>query len=101
MPVSAKKLANFCGTVDTVISPYFRGLYPVDKLDIAESFIDFNKINCLIAYDNGHFVALFIDMQDKKKDAFIDSSGRLPVAYGAELEEFVRQTVAPLHDRNV
>ena len=90
MPVSAKKLATFCGVTDTVISPHFRGLYPIDKLDTVESFIDFNKINCLIVYANSHFFALFIDMQHKKANAFIDSMARQPKTYGLELEEFMQ-----------
>ena len=65
-------------------------MYPVDKLDTVESFIDFNKNNCLIVYENSHFIALFIDMQDRKANAFIDSTARQPIAYGAELEQFMQ-----------
>ena len=88
MPISAKKLSHFCGS-DTVIGSLFRGLYPSDMLDTAADYIDYNKKNCFIIHSNGHFTAIFIDMQNKKLLSFCDSMAKQPKTYGEEVVEFI------------
>lgn len=85
------QLKAVCSQYDTVIKPYFRGLFFPDTTQNALQMIDPNKPNFLIfnsdfSHEEGsHWIGAFIDLQNQSY--FIDSYAKNPNFY--DLEEFM------------
>ena len=88
MSISAKFVSDFCGTVDSVISPYFRGVYSINVLDDIEPNLDLNSKNCIVIHSEHHFVGIYFETQENRS-AFIDSVKNTADSYTQDLQAFV------------
>jgi len=98
MLLSSRKLIEFISSADTIVAPYFRGLYTVDQLldDAVNELIDLNSQNCVIVHSNDHYVGIYLNTQ-QDKSAFVDSLDNDPSTYSDILEVFLDQ-YAPRYD---
>ena len=96
MLVSAKTVSAFCGTVDSVVSPYFRGVYSINVLDDIEPYLDLNNKNCIIIHVDNHYVGVYLETHENRS-AFIDSVRNTADSYSEDLQAFI-DYYAPHYD---
>lgn len=82
------QLTAVCSQYDSIIKPYFRGLYTPDTIDSAVRMIDANKPNFLIfnsdfSHNQGsHWLGVFVDLENESY--FIDTFAHHPNYYHLE-----------------
>jgi hypothetical protein len=81
-------LGRLFSKIDTVTSPYFRGVYKLDELENLDSVLDLNDMNVVMFFHARHFFGLFLSPTDNSS-VFIDPIYRRPNKYGVEFNEML------------
>jgi len=92
--IKSKTISKFIGELDSLTSPFYRGIFSIDNFSSVSSLLDLNSNNILVInsrnfadYRPGHWLLIIINTQ--ANSFFIDTDANTPSYYSNELNDFL------------
>lgn len=82
-------VSKILGTIDTVSSNYWRGLYSIDNLYLVESVLDLNSNNLVLINKSDQYYIVFFSTQNPNINTYVDTLAQKPQQVSTELKNFI------------